>query len=114
MLPTLAPYPVDYMTTATYYWPNPVENATQIAETDDKNGIDTYEPTPGEGPFGFGSALKLDGTEVCISLPQKNIINFVALVIFIMSSSFIYGNRLFMINNLEVDLYIDLYIYIFF
>ena len=71
MLPTLAPYPVDYMTTATYYWPNPVENATQIAETDDKNGIDTYEPTPGEGPFGFGSALKLDGTEVCISLPQK-------------------------------------------
>ena len=31
--------------------------------------------------------------------------------IFIMSSSFIYGNRLFMINNLEVDLYIDLYIF---
>ena len=65
VLPTLAPYPVDYMTTATYYWPNPVENATQISDTAG-SGIDTYEPTPGNGPFGFGSALKLDGTEVRI------------------------------------------------
>ena len=63
MLPTLAPYPVDYFSTASYYWPNIVENATQISNTIN-SGTETYEPTPENGPFGFGAALKVDGTEV--------------------------------------------------
>ena len=56
---------VDYFSTATYYWPNIVENATQIEDTLG-SGTDTYEPTPDNGPFGFGAALKLDGTEANI------------------------------------------------
>ena len=28
------------------------------------SGVDTFEPDPGNGPFGFGAALKLDGTQV--------------------------------------------------
>ena len=63
VLPTLAPYPVDYFSTATYYWPNIIENATQISNPAN-SGTDTYEPTPDDGPFGFGAALKVDGTEV--------------------------------------------------
>ena len=63
MLPTLAPYPVDYFSTASYYWPNIVENATQISNSIN-SGTETYEPTPENGPFGFGAALKVDGTEV--------------------------------------------------
>ena len=58
---------VDYFSTATYYWPNIVENATQI-EDSLGSGTDTYEPTPDNGPFGFGAALKLDGTEANINL----------------------------------------------
>ena len=63
VLPTLAPYPVDYFSTASYYWPNIVENATQISNNIN-SGTETYEPTPENGPFGFGAALKVDGTEV--------------------------------------------------
>ena len=58
---------VDYFSTATYYWPNIVENATQIEDTLG-SGTDTYEPTPDNGPFGFGAVLKLDGTEANINL----------------------------------------------
>jgi len=65
VLPTLAPYPVDYFSTATYYWPNIIENATQISNPAN-SGTDTYEPTPDDGPFGFGAALKVDGTECII------------------------------------------------
>ena len=43
-----------------------VEFGQLIFSFRDSVGIDTYEPTPGNGPFGFGSALKLDGTEVKI------------------------------------------------
>ena len=68
VLPTLAPYPVDYWSTAEYYWPNIVENATQIVDPA-QSGTDTYEPTAENGPFGFGAALKLDGTEVFILAP---------------------------------------------
>ena len=81
MLPTLAPYPVDYHSTSTYYWPNIIENATQVgplllthrfsltpvsAQISDNynSGVDTFEPDPANGPFGFGAALKLDGTQV--------------------------------------------------
>ena len=60
---TLAPYPVDYFSTASYYWPNIVENATQISNSIN-SGTETYEPTPENGPFGFGAALKVDGPEV--------------------------------------------------
>ena len=63
VLPTLAPYPVDYPSTATYYWSNIIENATQISDSLN-SGVDTFEPDPGNGPFGFGAALKLDGTQV--------------------------------------------------
>ena len=63
---------VDYFSTATYYWPNIVENATQIEDTLG-SGTDTYEPTPDNGPFGFGAALKLDGTEANINPISENI-----------------------------------------
>ena len=33
VLPTLAPYPVDYPSTSTYYWPNIIENVTQVCST---------------------------------------------------------------------------------
>ena len=70
VLPTLAPYPVDYFSTATYYWPNIIENATQISNPAN-SGTDTYEPTPDDGPFGFGAALKVDGTEVSWDFIKK-------------------------------------------
>ena len=63
VLPTLAPYPVDYPSTATYHWPNIVENITQISDPLHA-GLDTWEAEPANGPFGFNAALKLDGTQV--------------------------------------------------
>ena len=63
VLPTLAPYAVDYPSTATYYWPNIVENITQISDPD-HSGLDTWEAEPANGPFGFNAALKLDGKQV--------------------------------------------------
>ena len=29
------------------------------------DGLDTWEPEPAKGPFGFNAALMLDGTQVC-------------------------------------------------
>ena len=63
VLPTLPPYAVDYPNTATYYWPNIVENLTQISDPLHA-GLDTWEAEPASGPFGFNAALKLDGTQV--------------------------------------------------
>lgn len=65
MLPTLPPYAVDYPNTATYYWPNIVENLTQISDPLHA-GLDTWEAEPASGPFGFNAALKLDGTQ-CVT-----------------------------------------------
>jgi len=65
VLPTLPPYPVDYQSTATYYWPNIVENLTQISDPLHA-GLDTWESEPASGPFGFDAALKLDGTQ-CVT-----------------------------------------------
>jgi len=65
VLPTLAPYPVDYPSTATYHWPNIVENITQISDPLHA-GLDTWEAEPANGPFGFNAALKLDGTQ-CVT-----------------------------------------------
>lgn len=54
---------MDYPSTATYYWPNIVENITQVKDPQHA-GLETWEAAPANGPFGFGAALKLDGTQV--------------------------------------------------
>ena len=78
----IPPSAVDYPATTSYYWPDIVNNVTQVSighfrkvkfsqpslQLSGTSGLDTWEPEPVKGPFGFNAALSLDGTQVSAKL----------------------------------------------
>ena len=56
VLPTNPPYETEFSKTTTYHWPNFDVNATE------NNELDKFDKTQ-QGPFGFGKAVGLDGTQ---------------------------------------------------